>query len=193
MEVKVFDNLLPSGYIDAIEYDVLRTGFSWFYIKDCTSPHYGSNSGFVHPAFDHAKEPSDWYPFIKPLVYSIEEADGQRISQLYRIRVGLLLPSAEPIGHNTPHVDFLWPHKTACFYVNDSDGDTVVYKQNLKEIGHDINDDSLKAYVDNTKFDVLESVSPVRNRLTIFDGFNFHSSTKPKSSDTRIVITVNFI
>ena len=195
MTIKVIDNLLPEGYVDDIEYDITRTGFNWFYIKDCTSPFYGTNSGFVHPAFDHGKEPSDWFPFIKPLVYSIEEANGERIKQLFRIRVGLLLPTNEQnYNHNTPHVDFLWEHKTACFYPKGSDGDTVIFKQRLEDVGTtNIDNEVLREYVDKTKFDVLESVTPVKNRLVIFDGLNFHSSTKPKLNDTRFVITVNFI
>jgi hypothetical protein len=191
--IKIVDNLLPSGYIDAIEEDVTRTGFNWFFINDVTCPYYGNNSGFVHPAFDIGKQPSDWYPFIKPLVYSIQEAYGKKIDELYRIRVGLLTPTNKQDEYNTPHVDFLWPHKTACFYATESDGDTVIFKQRLEEVGSDINNKTLAEYVDKTKFEVLDRVSPVRNRLVIFDGFNYHASTKPKLHEQRIVITVNFI
>lgn len=191
--IKVFDNLLPEGYVDAIENDVTRTGFRWFYIKDVTSPHHGSNSGFVHAAYDHGKEPSDWYPFIKPLVYSIEQANQEKIKELYRIRVGLLTPSNKEYKYNAPHVDFLWPHKTACFYPKTSDGDTVIFNQHLSEIGCNIDEGSLNQYVERTSFDVFDTVAPIKNRLVIFDGHQFHASTKPKLNDTRIVITVNFI
>lgn len=202
MTVKIIENLLPNGYINDIQKDVTRTGFQWFYIRDVTNQNYGSNSGFVHPAFDYGKQPTEWYPYIKPLVYSIEEAHGEPITQLLRIRVGLLLPTNEPnYEYNTPHVDFLWEHKTACFYVNDSDGDTVIFKQRLEEveeiseynINKQINEESIKKYTEKTKFEIIKTISPVKNRLVIFDGLNFHASTKPKINETRIVITVNFI
>lgn len=176
MKPIIIDNLLPEGYIDAIEQDVSQPGFNWYCIKDCTSPVYGSNTGFVHPAFDIGMEPTHFYPFIKPLVYSIEQAYGQRMQELYRIRIGLLLPAANHKGHNEPHIDFQWPHMTACFYVNDTDGDTVIFKQQER----------------STKYDILESVAPKRNRVVIFDGSHYHASTKPKDHETRIVITVNF-
>lgn len=188
----IVDNLLPVGYADDIERDLKQTGFNWYYIEDVTNPEYGNNSGFVHPAYDYGKSPSEWFPYIKPLVYSIEQSLGRKIEELYRIRVGLLLPSLDDKQYNTPHVDFLWPHCTACYYVSNSDGDTVVFNQHLSDVGTDINNESLRLYAEDTNFTVKTSVAPVKNRLVIFDGFNFHASTKPKQHDTRLVITVNF-
>jgi hypothetical protein len=192
-DVIICDNLLTRGYIDAIEADLTRTGFPWLYVRDVTSRHYGSNSGFVHPAFDYGKEPSEWFSFIKPLVYSIEEAHSQKIEELFRIRVGFLLPTNEPeYKYNTPHVDFLWDHYTACFYVNETDGDTVVFDQNIEELSGEISEMTLNEYANNAKFTILKSIEPKRNRVCIFNGKNFHSSTKPKHYERRIVITVNY-
>lgn len=190
----IVDNLLPQGYVDDIEKDLSRTGFQWYYVKDVTNPNYGSNSGFVHPAFDIGKHPTEWFPYIKPLVYSLEQAHGQKIKELFRIRVGFLLPTNEQnYKYNTPHVDFLWPHYTACFYVNDSDGDTIVFDQRLEQVGTEITEDSINAFVKTTEFSISSSIQPIKNRLAIFDGFNFHASTKPIKSEKRFVITINFI
>ena len=189
----VVDDLLPTGYADDIEYDLVRTGFKWLYVKDVTNKNYGSNSGFVHPAYDYGKDPSDWFPYIKPLTYSLEEAQKEKITELYRIRVGFLLPTTEPdYKYNTPHVDFLWGHRTACYYVNDSDGPTHIFKQRLEEIGSDVNDVTLRNYTDRTNFEIMQSVEPKKNRVCIFDGFNFHASTKPKTHERRLVITINY-
>jgi len=54
-------------------------------------------------------------------------------------------------------------------------------------------EESIKKYTEKTKFEIIKTISPVKNRLVIFDGLNFHASTKPKINETRIVITVNFI
>tara|TARA_R110000822_G_scaffold167925_2_gene308053 strand:+ start:1922 stop:2503 length:582 start_codon:yes stop_codon:yes gene_type:complete len=188
----IVDNLLPAGYADDIEQDLTQTGFDWFYVKDVTNANYGNNSGFVHPAYDYGKSPSTWFPYIKPFTYSIEQTLDRKIEELYRIRVGFLYPSPNINQFNTPHVDFLWPHLTACYYVSNTDGDTVIFDQHLSEVGSDINNESLKLYTEKTKFTIKTSVNPVKNRLIIFDGLNFHASTKPKHHDTRLVITVNF-
>ena len=194
-DIKIIDKIIPTGYSDAIEEDLLRREFPWYYINDVTMPGYGSNSGLAHVAYDHGVPPSEWYPFIKPLVYSIAEANGQPIKELYRIRVGFLNKFNE-IGYeyNTPHVDFLWPHYTACYYVNDSDGDTVVFDQQLEDIGTTtVNDLALKQYTEQTTFTEAARATPKKGRVCIFNGQRFHASTKPKDHSRRIVITVNFL
>jgi hypothetical protein len=192
-DIKIVDKIIPQGYADQIEADVLTTGFPWFYINDVTNPNYGSNSGFVHPAFDFGKQPSDWHSFIRPMVYGIEEAHGQAITQILRIRVGLLTQT-NTVGFNTPHVDFTMGHFTACYYVNDSDGDTVMFDQRLSDTGiTNFTEQNLVEYVERTQFTVAGQSSPKKGRVCIFDGTRFHASTKPNTHDKRVVITVNFI
>lgn len=193
-DIKIIDDLLPKGYADAIEEDLIHGKFLWQYIDDVTNKDYGNNSGLAHLAYDMGKGPSDWYPFIKPIVYSIEQATGHKITQLLRIRVGFLYPAVNHMEHNTPHIDFMFPHYTACYYVNDSDGDTVVFNETL---GHgqltDLTEENMREYVSNTKFNTVSTCSPKKNRLCVFDGLRFHSSTKPLKHDRRLVITVNYI
>lgn len=194
MTLIVKDNLVPQGYADDIEADVLHTSFKYGYIRDVTNSKYGNNSGFAHVAYDHPGISSDWFQYIKPLTYSIEEVMNKRISTLYRIRVGLLIPTRDiSYKYNSPHVDFIWPHYTACYYVNDCDGDTVIFNETLSNIKEDISEDTLNDFVVNSEFTVKESVSPQKNRIVIFDGYNFHASTKPVNSERRAVITINFI
>jgi hypothetical protein len=195
MSVLVVDDLLPQGYADQIEYDLMSTPFPWYYIDDVTSKSYGSNSGFAHVAYDLGKQPTEWYAFLKPIVYHIERAHGKRMTELLRIRVGLLMPNGEvEYSHNTPHVDFTMPHYTACYYVTDSDGDTVVFDQHLSSTGlTNITEEALVNYAKDTQFTVDGQASPKKNRVCIFDGLQFHASTKPKNNSRRIVITVNYV
>lgn len=191
------NNLLPQGYADAIEQDLTRANFLWNYVDDVTSVYFGNNSGLAHVAFDTGGPMSEWFPFIKPLVYSIEEAHQKKLEKLFRIRVGFLTQTDQPeYGYNTPHVDFLWPHYTACYYANDSDGDTVLFDQHLTDIGIDItgiNDDVLREYTNKTQFTVADRSMPTKNSLCIFNGYRFHASTKPRHHSRRLVITVNYL
>ena len=192
---RIFDKVIPDGYADQIEADLCRVQFPWHYIDDVTNKAYGSNSGFVHMAIDFGAEPSEWYPFIKPIIYSIEEVMGHRIEQLLRIRVGLLTKTAEVnYEFNTPHVDFLLPHMTACYYVNDSDGDTVVFNEHLEHAGiENLTEQAVLDYVAKTDFTIETRSTPKKGRLCVFDGLQFHSSSKPKQHDRRMVITINYV
>ena len=105
-DIKVFDKIISQGYADAIEQDLLDREFPWYYIDDVTSLEYGNNSGLTHVAYKTGQA-LDYYPFLKPLVYAIAEANGQPIKELYRIRIGFLPKNEEPeYEYNTPHVNF---------------------------------------------------------------------------------------
>lgn len=193
-KTRIIDKVIPRGYADQIEEDLMQRQFPWYYIDDVTTDLYGNNSGFSHVAYDMGVPPSEWYPFLKPLVYAIEEAAGHNITQLLRIRVGMLLKSTD-IGYdyNTPHLDFLLPHYTACYYVNDSDGDTVLFDQGRSNLGSvELTERSLIEYVKTEKFTIEQRCTPKKGQVCLFDGFRFHSSSKPTNSDRRIVITINY-
>jgi hypothetical protein len=193
-DIKVFDKIIPQGYADAIEEDLLDPEFPWYYVDDVTNPNYGNNSGLTHCPFNFGKGALEYYPFLKPLVYAIAEANGRPLEKLFRIRIGFLPKNDQPeYEYNTPHVDFLWEHFTACYYVNDSDGDTVLFDKNLDEMGHNLTDQLLREYVARTEFTPVQRVSPKKGRVVIFDGKRFHASTKPRNHQRRLVITINFI
>lgn len=193
-DIKIVDNLLPRGYANQIEEDLMRVAFPWYYVNDVTNDKYGNNSGLVHLAFDFGTPPSEWYPFIRPMVYSIEQAECQDIQELLRIRVGFLtkiVPEAD-YKYNTPHVDFLIPHRTACYYVNDSDGDTVLFDKFLSDVGDVCNEETLNNYGKTADFGVVKRSPPRKNSLCMFNGERFHSSTSPQTHSRRLVITINY-
>jgi len=191
---RFFNKVIPRGYADQIEQDLMRRQFPWYYIADVTTDLYGSNSGFSHVAYDTGTQSSEWYPFLMPLVYAIEEAAGHKISQLLRIRIGMLLKNTDDNYHyNTPHLDFLMPHYTACYYVNDSDGDTILFNQGREDMTTtEITENTVNEYVKSTQFAISERCTPSKGQVCLFDGLRFHSSSKPKFTDRRIVITINY-
>lgn len=73
--------------------------------------------------------------------------------------------------YNTPHNDALGPHTVAIYYVNDSDGDTVIF---------------------DTDGSILQTVSPKQGRFLVFDGQLYHAGRHPIEADKRIVINFNF-
>jgi len=72
---------------------------------------------------------------------------------------------------NTPHIDRLDDHTVAIYYVNDSDGDTVIF---------------------NSDMTIFKSITPKRGRMIVFNGKYYHAGRHPILSDKRIVINFNF-
>ena len=62
------------------------------------------------------------------------------------------------------------------YYINDSDGDTIIYE------GRDKN---------NLK--IANKVSPKKGRIILFDGSQYHSSSYPLKTDKRMVINYNLM
>ena len=90
--------------------------------------------------------------------------------QIIRAKANILFKQNRLLTqHNTPHVDFNQKHKVLLYYVNDSDGDTLFFK--------------------NKK--IIKRVSPKSNRLIIFDGDILHAGSNPLKSDYRIVLNIN--
>ena len=193
-DIKIVDDLLPKGYADQIQTDITRIGFPWVYVDDVTyvdGDKEAGNPGLTHVAYDITGNIySEYLPFFKPVIYHIEEAYGQSIGELLRIRVGLINPVI--VGTNlinTPHVDFTVPHFTACYYVEDSDGDTVIYDQWLDDTTTSSN---MPDHVKNTEFTIASRGTPKKNRVVIFNGHRYHSSSHPVKHKKRLVITINF-
>ena len=66
------------------------------------------------------------------------------------------------------HTDLEIPNITCIFYVNDSDGDTVLYEKGM-----------------------ARSVEPKANRLLMFDGDIAHTGHSPSKHKNRVLINTN--
>jgi hypothetical protein len=77
-----------------------------------------------------------------------------------------------------PHVDSEINHLVLLYYVNDSDGDTILYKNKYDE------------EKDNEMI-VEVKISPKAGRAVLFDGSLYHSFHYPNIYNTRSVININ--
>jgi len=100
---------------------------------------------------------------------------------------------------DTPHIDLGEPHLSIIYYVNDSDGDTILYENML-----DLDDDSQWAkrkdglgddYITPAFHLLVEKkrITPKQGRVVVFDGLYFHTAMQPRISGKRIIINCNVI
>lgn len=103
-----------------------------------------------------------------------------------RIQLQLPLLTEKEMVYGVPHLDGQneSPHKIAVYYVNDVDGDTVLFKQTRGSC-------TPQDIIDG-KLEIDQTVSPKKGRLVIFDGSIYHAVGKPKT-DLRCIINYNFI
>ena len=103
-----------------------------------------------------------------------------------RIKFNMLLPNNKLVEgkNNIPHVDNRFTNSySAIYFVNDSDGDTVIYNEKFTK---DTIDRPLR-------LSVKRRITPKKNRFVLFDGQYFHASTNPRDCEKRIVMNCNII
>jgi hypothetical protein len=74
------------------------------------------------------------------------------------------------------------------YYVNDSDGDTILYNEeyDFSWRGLDTYDDKIKNLTE------LYRCSPKANRAFFFNGLNLHTGQSPSKNKIRTIINMNY-
>jgi 2OG-Fe(II) oxygenase superfamily len=125
---------------------------------------------------------------LVPILFLFCEKAGLPFTTLLRVRIGLFTKSSVDAFHHNPHVDFYEPHRTALYYVNDSDGDTFVFNETYRDVpAH-----QAPAHANEGKFTIAGRVPPKKGRMATFDGAHYHASMHPTDHVSRIVVTYNF-
>ena len=137
-----------------------------------------SNYGFNHRLINPDDEGYNVGPFNR-FVYEVSQEVG--LSNVLRCRLDMTTNRGESMLLE-PHVDFTYPHTTTIFYVNDSDGNTIIYDQMHQEEGDD-----------EIELTIKQEIEPKANRLIIFDGLHLHTGHTPTTCNQRVLINSNWM
>jgi hypothetical protein len=91
--------------------------------------------------------------------------------------------------HDGIHLNRGEPHLVMLYYVNDSDGDTILYDKTVEDIPYDVSFYSLYPE-EYCKLKVKHRISPKKGRILFFDGRVYHASSTPTKS-IRCIITLD--
>jgi hypothetical protein len=176
---KVIDDLLPKPYLRDLQDHFLSDYCNWSFNGSLT----GDESEEVLGSFGFAIK-LHWNGYFtggyestltKALVFSAQEKVEEIINQPMEIvRARGDMTVFNPLNHRHElHTDFQYEHMTAIFYLNTSDGNTILLDREGKSILHE--------------------VEPVENRLLIFDGLMQHTGHSPSKNKCRVLINMNFM
>lgn len=188
------DDFLGPGVADRIEQLMESGGFPWFFYANVNSKvrpedrpnhptviyddaRFDESFGFSHLLFPCDQANDELFAHPKQVFEAFLNKNNFRPERLLRVKANLLVRggAARPFS---PHVDVPFPHWVLIYYVNDSDGDTVIFD---------------RMYPDRENAAVLHSISPRKGRAIMFDGRYYHSGTCPVKHDTRIVFNYDFV
>lgn len=175
-DIIVIDDVLPESYSTQIENILYSPEFPWYYADDIT---YGQNAGdkektfgFFHLFYSNGQRQSQFASIFEPIYHIALDKAKIKLDNpaVLQARTFLQTPNNTTRKYNNKHIDTTIPHVVVLYYVNDSDGDTHMFKG----------------------IDTIKTVTPKKNRVVVFDGSIYHSSGSPISSK-RCVINFNIV
>lgn len=127
------------------------------------------------PQFTHTVVEEDYVGHIPPVIQDLwkyilktHPDVKDKFIKLYRIKCNMVTRGIDTAPH-VPHLDRYTPHTVMIYYVNDSDGDTIIF-DGQEQI----------------------SVAPQKGKYVIFDGNLKHCGTSPIKHNHRLLINFNF-
>ena len=204
--MKYIEDLIPKTYQKDLLALFTSNEFPWFYQKGtiytnknislqesfgnhiCLDKNTTDSQQFVHVFVSDGKANSSLYSVVKPILYFIEQ-QGIDCTRLRRIKANMLLQDTSfPENHyNIPHVDS--PNtectkdiKSLIYYVNDSDGDTVLFNERIV----------FPFMGSPDQLTVNHRVTPKAGSCILFNAHTYHASTPPKVNINRMVINFLF-
>ena len=172
--IEVYDNLIHPQLSNDIEYLLISGKISdvkYTYSPNLTSKESSQSyiPGLCHDF--HTPENSPVYFALSQILYNFCHSQFIYINSIFQARAFLQLPVSSNNLLTGIHKDLEIPHWVCLYYVNDSDGDTIFFNNEKKEI---------------------KRVSPKKGRVAFFDGNIFHSSSSP-TKNTRAVLNFDFV
>jgi 2-oxoglutarate-Fe(II)-dependent oxygenase superfamily protein len=192
MRLVQLDDVIPKPYQDQLEAEASALG--WYFHAETARP--GLNfanayGGFFHMAFDAAL-PNPVVSVINalllPLLLVALDKAKLTLNQLIRVRLGMFPRTLQEARHHNPHVDFYEPHLVGLYYLNDSDGDTVVFNETSDKVSLE----QSVTYTNDNAFTELTRIAPKKGRMAFFDGKHYHASMHPRQHSHRMVATFDF-
>ena len=82
------------------------------------------------------------------------------------------------------HINQETPHLVLLHYVNDADGETILFDKTINDIDDDM-------YLDEKhEFNVVNKIMPKQGKILLFDGRTYHSASSP-TTGIRCIITLD--
>lgn len=186
-----FDNFLPVEYAKEIEDVLLGYNFPWFFWKEAIPPVLKKNNRVDKERFSNPTQlkhvflikdrHSNFYGLIEPMVEIFQNKTGYKVTKVHAAAALLQHPVGE-VRTIVPHVDFDYTLnatsklKTLVYYVTESDGDTTLYNEFVK---------------DTPTMEVTPYLVAKQNvgSAIVFESNRFHSGSEP-STKLRVVVTI---
>lgn len=178
----VIENLLPSRLNKEL-YEIFtsKKDMPWYwgdviYSSDNKEEEELNLFQFVHTVYDKLNPQSSVFPLVQTILDFFEKETNIRVKSICRIKANLTIRKVlsnrqiELLKHPDVEYGLDKNYISLIYYVNDSDGDTLIYDNNGN---------------------IKERISPEQNKLLYFNSTDLHLGLYPIKNKRRIII--NFV
>jgi hypothetical protein len=195
-EIYSFDNIVDIQIQNEIEKYVYDKNLNWD-IKTNIIKKEGIDTNYSFPGqiISPPHIDKNILKFIDIIIDNSLNMINKKLVKKYRIKINKTIPHSIDINeeYRLLHIDKNEPHVTILYYINDSDGDTLIFNdknnKHLKNIKEFMNNDN---FLDFKNFELSKSISPKKGRVVVFDGNLWHYGKYPTKGE-RNVININLV
>ena len=173
-----FDTLFANGPVDH------RGDVPYYWCPWSTSNKFPQ---FSHILMERESGPcSPWFEFFREIVYDF--LDKNQLPYGAPVRGCLNLTYHVPgYKHTDPHIDYFGKHYVILLYLNDADGNTVIFDEEYSE-GREPKYD-----VDTSDFKIKYESIPKKGKIVCFDGKYYHALVPTSPGNIRNVCVFNVL
>ena len=186
MFYKESKNFLKKEEISFINNSILDNNFPWYYQPAATTDECPVYTHTIIHRYDIEKEKpninSNIYPIFEEIVLRFCKKHKIKFNVFTRASVNSISFNKKEI--NVPHVDHDFKHKVLMIYLNDTEGDTIVFNKKY---------DDKNNLILSKKLPILRKINPEPYKIVCWDGDYYHAATYPKLKNRRVVFVSTFI
>jgi hypothetical protein len=166
--IKIYDDLFTEQETNEYEKLITEWNFPW-HLREQTCAGNEKDFGFmIHSFYSPETEASAWCSIAVQILQKFVAKTNTNYQQMIRANANLVHKTNYQ-NHSIIHTDNPNPHHVLLYYVNNSDGDTVILENQ----------------------NIVKKISPKKGRFFLFDGSINHAIFPCVNNDKRIVINYN--
>jgi hypothetical protein len=193
-EIYIFDNIVDTKIQNKIEAYVYDKTIIWEEISNITS-NTAAHQSYSFPAEVLSTQiDKDILKLIDIIINNSLAKINKKLLLKYRVKINKTTPHfvESKDEFRLLHIDKAEQHITIIYYINDSDGDTLIFndKTNNHYVGKEFMTN--ENFLDFKNFELNKNVTPKKGRVVIFDGNLWHYGKYPTNGE-RNIVNINLV
>lgn len=188
----IFDDIIDSHEQDTLESYILDNSNVWVEHKNITGKFGGNiNESFPGSVINWNYINQNALSIISTIENNVVERMGLQFVKNLRQKINKTSPlNREYDPYKLIHIDSINNHIVIIYYINNADGDTILFNNTKGNSAESVKDNFDKIDIESLK--LLKSISPKKGRAIAFDGNLYHYGDYPTIGN-RFVINYNTV